>query len=348
MTKKKNVIKPLFTQWRRSSVTPEPPTRIESTVCQTRAYEPASMLTQTSAASVAASRNAALPVSVRRKSRSGVSRLRAQAVRPENAPPAAGDSAIGRKYLDSLLLRRSVETRRTGMSAADAADGLHRIRFPNESDEYRSARDALLREEIALRRHTEAVAKQRRSLPLGGAVPTDYEFAGTGGAVRLSELFENDKNTLFLYNFMFIPGAAGLPLEGACPSCTSIIDAMDGEAPHIEQRVNFAVVAKAPLEQFTAHAVTRGWRHARLLSSAGTTYNADYQGESDGSQHPIATVFVRRNDTIHHFWSSEVYFARNDPGEHPRHVDFLWPLWAVLDRTPEGRSADWGPELEYQ
>jgi predicted dithiol-disulfide oxidoreductase (DUF899 family) len=222
------------------------------------------------------------------------------------------------------------------------------MRFPNESDEYRSARDALLQEEIELRRHSEAVAEQRRSLPLGGEVPTDYAFDGVDGTVRLSELFEKGKDTLFLYNFMFIPGEAGLPLEGACPSCTSIIDAVDGEVPHIVQRVNLAVVAKAPLDQFQEHARTRGWRNVRLLSSAGTTYNADYHGESDRGQNPIATVFVRRDGVIRHFWSSELFDAPTEPGLHPRHVDFMWPVWGVLDCTPEGRGTDWFPQLAYR
>jgi predicted dithiol-disulfide oxidoreductase (DUF899 family) len=226
---------------------------------------------------------------------------------------------------------------------------LHDVRFPNETDEYRTARDALLQEEISLRRHTEAVAEQRRGLPLGGEVPTDYSFDESGSrTVRLSELFEDGKDTLLLYNFMFIAGEAGLPLEAACPSCTSIIDAVDGEAPHITQRVNLAVVAKAPIEQFEAHAGTRGWRNVRLLSSANTTYNADYHGEGERGQNPIATVFVRRDGTIHHFWSSELFFAPTAPGLHPRHVDFIWPLWAVLDLTPEGRGTDWGPELKYR
>lgn len=76
---------------------------------------------------------------------------------------------------------------------------------------------------------------------------------------------------------MFIPGEAGRPLEAGCPSCTSIIDAIDGEVPHIAQRINFAVVAKVPIEGFRAHAQTRGWRNARLLSSADTIYNHDYK-----------------------------------------------------------------------
>ena len=48
---------------------------------------------------------------------------------------------------------------------------LHDVRFPNESEEYRTARDRLLTEEIELRRKTEAVAAMRRELPLGGEDP---------------------------------------------------------------------------------------------------------------------------------------------------------------------------------
>jgi predicted dithiol-disulfide oxidoreductase (DUF899 family) len=230
----------------------------------------------------------------------------------------------------------------------------HGVRFPGESDEYRRARDELLTAEVDLRRLEETVAAQRRRLPLGGPVPDDYTFeewdAGTNAArpVRLSELFADGKDTLFLYSHMFIPGEAGLPLEEGCPLCTSIIDAVDGEVPHITQRINFAVVAKAPAERFHAHGRARGWRHARLLSSAHTTYNRDYQAETpDGEQLPMATVFVRRDGRIYHSWSSELFLVPTEAGSDPRHVDFMWPLWAVLDRTPEGRSPDWVPALDY-
>jgi predicted dithiol-disulfide oxidoreductase (DUF899 family) len=229
---------------------------------------------------------------------------------------------------------------------------LHTVRFPGETDEYRRARDELLESEIELRRQEEAVAAQRRGMPLGGEVPTDYEFeesAGTNGerTVRLSELF-GAKDTLFVYSFMFIPGPAGLPLEGGCPACTSIIDAVDGEASHIMQSVSLAVAAKAPIEQFREHGRTRGWRNVRLLSSAHNTYNHDYHTELvDGRQRPIATVFVRRDGKVHHFWSSELAFAGSEAGQHPRHVDFMWPLWKLLDLTPEGRGTDWEPQLQY-
>ena len=240
------------------------------------------------------------------------------------------------------------------MTVYQGEELLHDARFPGESAEYRSARNELLRAEIALRRQEEDVAAKRRALPLGGEISEDYAFdewdpaTGAERSVTLSELFEDGKETLFLYSFMFIPGAAGLALEVGCPSCTSIIDSVDGEVPHITQRINFAVVARAPIERFRAHAESRGWRNARLLSAASTTYNADYQAETpDGAQLPIATVFRRRSGRIHHVWSSELLFAPLDPGEHPRHVDFMWPLWPILDRTPEGRGIDWGPSLEY-
>ena len=241
------------------------------------------------------------------------------------------------------------------MTASEGQEPLHEVRFPSESDEYRRARNELLRAEIALRRQIEAVSAQLRKLPLGGEVPLDYTFdewdstTGTARRVQLSELFDDGKDTLFLYSHMFIQGKGGLPLAEACPACTSIIDAVDGEVPHITQRINFAVAAKVPIERFRAHAQARGWRYARLLSSANTTYNTDYQAEdADANQRPMATVFARRSGKIHHIWSSELLLATADTGQDMRHVDFTWPMWNIFDRTPEGRGTDFQPQLDYR
>ena len=159
-------------------------------------------------------------------------------------------------------------------------------RFPGKTDEYRRARNHLLRSEVKLRRQIEAVATERRRLPLGGEVRTDYEFqsadaAGDGvSTVRLSELFTPGKRSLFVYNFMF-PERVGSMTP--CPSCTSIIDAVDGASRHLVHRIDFVVVAKAPIERFRDHARRRGWRHARLVSSAYNDFNRDYGAEgSDG------------------------------------------------------------------
>ena len=121
------------------------------------------------------------------------------------------------------------------------------VRFPGESDSYRTARNELLNEEIELRQHIEAVAAKRRLLPLGGTLPEDYVLAELGEdrkarAIRLSQLFSDGQDTLIIYSFMYGPKMAE-----PCPNCTSILDALDGEVPHVTQRVGVAVIAKSPI-----------------------------------------------------------------------------------------------------
>lgn len=232
------------------------------------------------------------------------------------------------------------------------AKQIHKTRFPGETPEYRSARNNLLRSEIELRRNIESVAALRRKLPLGGALPEDYVFKSWSPkskairTIRFSELFAPGKNTLFLYNFMF---PESLDSNAPCPSCTSIIDAVDGAAQHLVQRMNFAVVAKAPIGRFRDHARRRGWTHSLLLSSAGNNFKRDYHAEDpSGQQFPIAQVFVRRRGKIYHSWSSELWWARPAAGQDMRHVDFMWPMWSIFDLTPEGRGETWGPSLKYR
>ena len=222
--------------------------------------------------------------------------------------------------------------------------------FPNESMDYRAARNRLLQREIELRRLTEAVAQARRQLPPGGIVAQDYVFQQAGPNdtptdVRLSELFGRGLDTLVIYNFMF---PRSLDDERPCPSCTAMLDALDGAAQHIRQRVNFAVVAKAPVSHLLAYAHQRGWRELWLLSSASNSYNRDYFGEdAEGAQRPMLNVFQQEGEVIRHFWGSELLDAPTDPGQDPRHVDSIDPLWNLFDFTPEGRGTDWYPELSY-
>jgi predicted dithiol-disulfide oxidoreductase (DUF899 family) len=230
----------------------------------------------------------------------------------------------------------------------DTGEALHDIGFPGESPEYRRARNRLLEAEAELRRATEAVAASRRRLPPGGPVPEDYVFEGAaedGGTreARLSGLFAPGKDTLALYSFMYGPED-----EEGCPLCTSILDSLDGNAPHLTQRLSLAVVAKSPLPRILAHAEARGWRHLRLLSSAGNAYNRDYLGETaDGFQLPMLNVFTTDGGEVRHFWGSELLFAAAESGHHPRHIDAIWPIWSLFDFTPEGRGTDWLPELSY-
>jgi predicted dithiol-disulfide oxidoreductase (DUF899 family) len=190
---------------------------------------------------------------------------------------------------------------------------MQHLRFPNESMAYREARNALLAEEMELRRQVERVADHRRALPMGGEVKEDYVFEGETGRTKLSQLFVPDKETLAIYSFMFGPER-----ERPCPGCTHFLDALEGSTRHILQRINFVVVAKSPVSRLQAFARERGWRHLRLLSTAGNNYDRDYFGDSTALSAamrdqqefkpgeewdmPILNVFRRNGGTIHHFW----------------------------------------------
>jgi predicted dithiol-disulfide oxidoreductase (DUF899 family) len=228
----------------------------------------------------------------------------------------------------------------------------HSFRFPGETDSYRRARNQLLQAEIELRRYVEEIAAMRRQLPLGGEIPEDYVFdegssdlteSQTLRQVSLSQLFQPGKDTLAIYSFMFGP-----EMKAACPMCSSIIDGLNATAVNASQRMNLAVVAKSPMERIRTLARERGWSRLRLLSSAGNHYNRDYYGENAaGAQQPSLNVFVRRGGKVHHFFHSELLLVPSEPGQNQRHVDMIWPLWNLLDFTPDGRGGDWYPSLSY-
>jgi predicted dithiol-disulfide oxidoreductase (DUF899 family) len=237
--------------------------------------------------------------------------------------------------------------------------------FPGETAEYRAARDELLKREIGLRGEMEAVAVARRALPPGGKIPENYVFdkldeSGAVTQVKLSELFAPGKDALAIYNYMFPrhaadlrPGpqtgeSAKLPLaDGPCPSCTALIDQLDAAEPHVAAHVNLVVVAKAPIERVATFGRERGWRHIRLLSSAGNSFARDYNCEVDGMQMPMMNVFMRDHDAIRHFWGAEMLYAATEPNQDPRSIGPLETAWNMFDLTPEGRGADWHEQLDY-
>jgi predicted dithiol-disulfide oxidoreductase (DUF899 family) len=229
---------------------------------------------------------------------------------------------------------------RTTLTPAKELAAMNRSRFPNESAEYREARNALLAEEIELRRHAERVAEARRRLPPGGEVTKAYRFQGENGPTTLAGLF-GDKDTLVLYSYMFGPER-----ERPCPMCTSFIGSFEGKIPDIAQRVAFGIVARSPIERLVAWKEERGWRQIPLYSDGEGDFTRDYVSAEDADV-PGYTVFTREGGTIRHFWSSEISNDMADPGQDPRGSPEMDPLWLLLDTTPGGRGADWYPKLSY-
>lgn len=238
---------------------------------------------------------------------------------------------------------------------------MEHLRYPNETSEYRAARNALLDDEIALRARIESVAAKRRAMPLGGRVPEDYAFERIGNnampeRVKMSELF-GPHDTLILYSFMYGPER-----ELPCPGCTHLIDGLEGAARHIGQRASLHIVAKSPIARLAAWAHGRGWNHLSLVSTAGNSYDADYFGDTSKfsrgmrAQHrvpdgkdwdeTIFNVFKKAGGAIRHFWGSEMSFAPTAPHQHHRAGDLVDPLWGLLDMTPDGRG-DFFPKVGY-
>lgn len=221
---------------------------------------------------------------------------------------------------------------------AEALVKTNQAHFPNESAEYRQARNALLVKEIELRRQIEEVSALRRQLPPGGEVTKDYRFVGENGPVALSDLFDG-KDTLILYNYMFGPQR-----QDPCPSCTSYMATWEEKMADIEQRVSFVMVARSPIARLVAAKQARGWTHLKLVSDLSGDFTRDYVSASDDDI-PGYTVLTRRDGVIRHFWSGEMSGAMTDPGQDPRGAPDPDPLWSLLDTTPAGRGSGWYPKL---
>lgn len=222
------------------------------------------------------------------------------------------------------------------------------IKFAAEMDpELRSKREALLEAEVALKNQRERVAEMRRSLPPGPVVETDYVFREgppdlTRNApselydTRLSELFTNGPS-LLVDHMMFDPED-----EQACPMCSMWADGYDAVAPHVTDKTNFVLIARAPIERLRAWGRRRGWRHLRLLSSYGNTFNQDFLVEQHDSQLPALSVFTSHGGVIRHFYTT----AGSLEFRHHRGIDLYTPVWNLFDLLPEGRE-DWFPEHFY-
>ena len=228
---------------------------------------------------------------------------------------------------------------RTLVPALDLA-AANTAAFPNESEVYRRARNALLAEEIELRRHTERVAEMRRALPPGGEVGKAYEFVGEDGPVTLEGLF-GDKETLVVYSYMYGPER-----KAPCPMCTSFMAGFEEKVADVGQRVALAFVARSPIGWLVEAKAARGWTAMPVYSDPSGAFTRDYVSAEDADV-PGLTVFSRRDGTVRHFWSAEISDAMADPGEDPRGQPEMDPLWLLLDATPEGRGTDWYPKLNY-
>jgi predicted dithiol-disulfide oxidoreductase (DUF899 family) len=192
--------------------------------------------------------------------------------------------------------------------------------------EWQAAHDELLAKEKEATRTRDALAAERRRLPMV-RIDKEYVFEGPHGKASLLDLFDG-RRQLILYHFMFAPDVEGWPSAG-CPGCSMFVDQI-GHLAHLHARdTSFVLVSRAPLEKIEPYKKRMGWT-IPWFSSAGSDFNEDFgvttaQGETFG-----LSVFLRDGDDVY-----RTYFTSG------RGVEALGSIWTLLDLTPLGRQEAW-------
>jgi predicted dithiol-disulfide oxidoreductase (DUF899 family) len=187
--------------------------------------------------------------------------------------------------------------------------------------EWQAARDRLLLKEKEATRALDALAAERRRLPM---VPINkpYVFDGPAGTASLLDLF-GERRQLIVYHFMLQPGS-----DHRCPGCSSFVDNI-GHLDHLHARdTTLVLVSRAPREEIVPFQRRMGWS-VPWYSSHGSDFNHDLGLTSD--QDFGLSVFLRDEDNR----VFRSYFTT------ARGVDRLRMDFNLLDLTPLGRQETW-------
>ena len=191
-----------------------------------------------------------------------------------------------------------MDTNSGSLAPSDQLASTRRAIFPGESEAYASARQALLAEEIDLRRHLAQVAQHRRSLPPGPIIDKAYRFIDANGSeVALVDLF-GEHDTLVTYFWMYGPQRAR-----PCPMCTNLLGPLDGNAADIKQRAALKVLGRSPVERQLAFAHERGWTELDFVQIVGDDYARDIGVLTpEGDEYPALVVYQREGAQVRLFW----------------------------------------------
>jgi predicted dithiol-disulfide oxidoreductase (DUF899 family) len=193
--------------------------------------------------------------------------------------------------------------------------------------EWEAAREELLVKEKAATRSSDALAAERRRLPVV-RIEQDYTFEGPTGTRSLLELFDG-RRQLLLYHFMFAPDVSGWP-DAGCVGCSMNVDQFAHPA-HLHARdTSFVIVSRAPLEAIERYRERMGWT-LPWYSSAGSSFNSDFGLTTDDGEDAGLSVFLRDDDGSVY----RSYFST------ARGLEKVGSPWSLLDLTPLGRQEEW-------
>jgi predicted dithiol-disulfide oxidoreductase (DUF899 family) len=185
------------------------------------------------------------------------------------------------------------------------------------AEEWQQDRDELLKAEKEATRTLDALAAQRRRLPMV-KFGNGYAFDTPAGPKSLLDLFDG-RGQLVVYQFM------DNGPDDYCPGCTGFTNNIPGLAGLAESGVTWVTVSDMPLAQIEAYKARMGWT-VPFVSSHGTSFAADC-GVSGGF---LLSVFLRDGADVYRTYSTTA-----------RGVDRLLFVHNILDLTPYGRQQDW-------
>lgn len=188
-------------------------------------------------------------------------------------------------------------------------------------EEWNAAREQLLVKEKELTRAGDALAAERRRMPML-AVEKEYAFEGPDGAASLLDLFDG-RRQLLVYRFFFEPGVAGWPERG-CGGCSMMADQVCHLA-HLNARDTTLVFAsRAPQENIERFKERMGWEIPWY------TTTDDFGADFGVDEWHGTNAFLRDRDRIF-----RTYFVNN------RGDEGLGTVWNYLDLTALGRQEEW-------
>jgi predicted dithiol-disulfide oxidoreductase (DUF899 family) len=201
------------------------------------------------------------------------------------------------------------------------------IHFPKVVDaaEWKRAREAILLQEKAATKARDALAAQRRRLPMV-KIEKKYAFEGSSGKVSLLDLFEG-RRQLIVYHFMFAPSVKGWP-DAGCVGCSMVADQF-GHLAHLHARdTSFCFISLAPIAEIEKLRKRMGWNFP-WYSSHGSDFNKDFGRTTDKGENFGLSVFIHDDKDVYRTYFTEGRGTEGLTGA------------ALLDLTPLGRQEEW-------
>jgi predicted dithiol-disulfide oxidoreductase (DUF899 family) len=193
-------------------------------------------------------------------------------------------------------------------------------------EQWRTEHEKLLKKEKAATRERDALAADRRRMPMA-EIEKEYVFEGPNGRASLLELFDG-RRQLIVYHFMFAPGVDGWP-DAGCDGCSFFVDQITHLA-HLHARdTSLVLISWAPLENLQRYQRRMGWT-IPWYSSAGSDFNDDFGLSTSRGETFGLSVLFRDGDRVF-----RTYFTTG------RGVEMLGSPWSFLDLTPLGRQEEW-------